>query len=124
MKSTKIYIPKRRDIAWIDFDPALKGEMGKYRPALILSSHDFNKRGICICCPISTSIRNATTEVPVHGLEKPCVLMTEFVFTYSWRNRNAKLIQKADKQTYNKALMKIMGLIGADDMMKTLMTEN
>ncbi|MEZ9426612.1 type II toxin-antitoxin system PemK/MazF family toxin, partial [Vibrio lentus] len=52
------YIPKRNDIIWLDFEPVKGKEIGKYRPALVLSSKEYNQQtGLLICCPISTSIR-------------------------------------------------------------------
>jgi len=35
---TTFYIPDRKHIVWLDFEPAKGKEIGKYRPALILSS--------------------------------------------------------------------------------------
>ena len=41
-------------------------EIGKYRPALVLSSRAYNRKtGLMICCPVSSSIRGAPTEVAV-----------------------------------------------------------
>ena len=60
----KRYIPERRDVVWLDFEPTRGSEIGKYRPALVLSSREYNRKtGLLICCPISTSIRGAATEV-------------------------------------------------------------
>jgi len=38
------YIPARRDIVWLDFEPAKGTEIGKYRPALVLSSQEYNHK--------------------------------------------------------------------------------
>ena len=35
---TKQYIPERSDIIFLDFEPKKGYEIGKYRPALVLSS--------------------------------------------------------------------------------------
>jgi len=35
---TTFYIPDRKHIVWLDFEPAKGKEIGKYLPALILSS--------------------------------------------------------------------------------------
>ena len=68
------YIPKRNDIIWLDFEPVKGKEIGKYRPALVLSSKEYNQQtGLLICCPISTSIRGQATEVPVMNLDKPSI---------------------------------------------------
>ncbi|MFP1453754.1 type II toxin-antitoxin system PemK/MazF family toxin [Escherichia coli] len=31
-----MFVPKRGDICWLDFEPQKREEIGKYRPALIL----------------------------------------------------------------------------------------
>ena len=57
---------------FLDFEPIKGKEIGKYRPALVLSSKAYNqKSGLLICCPISTSIRGQPTEVPGDNLDSP-----------------------------------------------------
>ena len=51
-------IPDRNEIIWLNFEPPRGKEIGKYRPALVLSSRAYNEQtGLLICCPISSSIR-------------------------------------------------------------------
>ena len=74
------YVPERRDVVWLDFEPTKGKEIGKYRPALVLSSRDYNRRtGLLICCPISTSIRGGPTEVPIGNLDEPSVVAANLV---------------------------------------------
>ena len=76
----RVTAPERRDVIWLDFEPAKGREIGKYRPALVLSSQDYNRRtGLLICCPISTSIRGGATEVPVENLDQPSVVVANLV---------------------------------------------
>ena len=57
-------VPDRSDIVWLDSKPMKDKETGKYRSALVLSGKACNKAtGLLICCPISTSIRKAPTEI-------------------------------------------------------------
>lgn len=85
------YIPHRNDIIWLDFDPVKGKEIGKYRPALVLSSKEYNQQtGLLICCPISTSIRGQALEVPVNNLDKPSVVAASLIQTLSWKDRAAK----------------------------------
>ena len=109
------YTPNRNEIIWIDFEPVKGKEIGKYRPALVLSSKEYNQQtGLLICCPISTSIRGGTTEVPVNNLEKPSVVAASLVQTLSWKERNVKLIAVAEKNVMKNVLMRLIPLIGAD----------
>ena len=108
------YIPQRNDIVWLDFEPVKGKEIGKYRPALVLSSKEYNqKSGLLICCPISTSIRGGVTEVPVKNLDKPSVVAS-LIQTLSWADRSVKLITTADSGVMEDVLLRIIPLIGAD----------
>jgi len=109
------YTPDRNDIIWLDFEPTKGKEIGKYRPALVLSSKQYNKRtGLLICCPVSTSIRGATTEVSVENLGKPSVVASSLIQTLSWKDRKAKFIAKAEIGVMDQVLVRLIPLIGAD----------
>jgi len=113
---TTLYIPQRSDIIWLDFEPVKGKEVGKYRPAFVLSSKEYNvKTGLLICCPISTSIRGALTEVAVNNLEKKSVVAASLVQTLAWKDRKAKFIVKAEGDVLSAVLMRLIPLIGASD---------
>ena len=108
------YIPERNDIIWLDFEPAKGKEIGKYRPALVLSSRDYNRKtGLLICCPVSTSIRGGATEVFIGNLDQPSVVTSNLIQTLSWMDRQAKLIISAEKGVIDQVLIRIIPLIGA-----------
>lgn len=112
----KNYIPNRCDIIWLDFEPTKGKEIGKYRPALVLSSAQYNKQtGLLICCPISTSIRGHQTEVFVENLEIPSVVTANIVQTLSWKNRKIKFITTADKTILAEVLSRLLPLMGTAD---------
>ena len=90
------YIPDRNDIVWLDFEPVKGKEIGKFRPALVLSSIDYNKQtGLVICSPISTSIRGHQTEIKIDNLDSPSVVAASLIQTLSWKNRQIKFITRA-----------------------------
>jgi mRNA interferase MazF len=110
------YIPDRSHIIWLDFEPVRGKEIGKYRPAFVLSSKEYNKKiGLLICCPISTSIRGALTEVPVSYLNKKSVVAANLVQTLSWKDRKAKFIAKAEDHVLKDVLLRLVPLMGGDD---------
>jgi mRNA interferase MazF len=114
---TKQYVPERFDIIFLDFEPKRGNEIGKYRPALVLSSKEYNKKtGLLICCPISTSIRGHITEVAVAGLEKPSVVASSIVQTLSWQDRKAKFIKKASQEVFEAVLQRLLPLLGANEL--------
>ncbi|MBJ15837.1 MAG: MazF family transcriptional regulator [Legionellaceae bacterium] len=111
----KSYIPDRNDIVYLDFEPTKGKEIGKHRPALILSTKIYNQStGLIICCPISTSIRGALTEVPINNLGKPLVIASSLIQTLSWKERKIKFIIKAEPSIMDEVLKKLLPLIGAD----------
>lgn len=111
------YIPKRNDIIWLDFEPVKGKEIGKYRPALVLSSKDYNQQtGLLICCPISTSVRGQATEVPVNNLAQPSVVASSLIQTLSWKDRSAKKITTAENDVMEDVLLRLIPLIGAESL--------
>jgi mRNA interferase MazF len=113
------YIPERFDVIFLDFEPKKGNEIGKYRPALVLSSKEYNKRtSLLICCPISTSIRGHLTEVPIDGLKKPSVIASGVIQTLSWQDRRAKFIKKVTHEIFEAVLQRLLPLIGADEFLE------
>ena len=109
------YVPERNDIIWLDFEPTKGKEIGKYRPALVLSSKSYNRQtGLLMCCPISTSIRGGATEVPVGNLDQSSVVAASLIQTLSWKDRKAKFIAQAETGVMDQVLLRIIPLIGAD----------
>ena len=112
------YVPARRDIIWLDFEPTRGKEIGKYRTALVLSSAEYNRKtGLLICCPISSSIRGGATEVPVSRLEEASVVAASLVQTLSWRERKAKKIIRARDSEFCETLRRLLPLLGAADIL-------
>ena len=109
------YTPERNDIIWLDFEPTKGKEIGKYRPAIVLSSKVYNSQtGLLICCPISTSIRGASTEVVIENLDKPSVVAASLVQTVSWKQRKAKFITNAEDGVLTRVLQRLLPLMGAE----------
>jgi mRNA interferase MazF len=118
------YTPERNHIVWLDFEPTKGREIGKYRPALVLSSREYNRKtGLVICCPISTSIRGGITEVPVANLEQPSVVAASLIQTFSWTKRKIKFITEAEPGVMDEVLYRIIPLIGADQLVEKLLNE-
>lgn len=112
------YVPGRNHIVWLDFEPTRGKEIGKYRPALVLSGQAYNKAtGLLICCPISTSIRGAATEVPVANLDKPSVVASNLITTLDWKQRHAKHIVDAEPGVMEAVLLRLIPLVGIDKLL-------
>ena len=118
------YIPARNDIVWLDFEPIKGKEIGKYRPALVLSSIDYNTNtGLMICCPISTSIRGHQTEVIINNLEQKSVVAASLIQTLSWKDRKTKLITQGENGVLEQVLLRLIPLIGASDLLENIINE-
>lgn len=115
------YIPERNDIVFLDFNPTKGKEIGKYRPALVLSSKAYNqKSGLLICCPISTSIRGQATEVSIDNLDSPSVVASNLINTLDWRARKVKKVAEGNPGVMKGVLLRIIPLIGADQVIGDL----
>ena len=109
------YTPERNDIIWLDFEPTKGKEIGKCRPAIVLSSKLYNSQtGLLICCRISTSIRGGSTEVVIENLDKPSVVAASLVQTVSWKQRKAKFITNAEDGVLTRVLQRLLPLMGAE----------
>lgn len=116
-----LYIPERNDIVFLDFDPTKGKEIGKYRPALVLSGKAYNqKSGLLICCPISTSVRGAITEVPIDNLDSPSVVASNLVNTLDWRVRKVKKVAEGEAGVMDEVILRLLPLIGADQVIGDL----
>ncbi|WP_440705161.1 type II toxin-antitoxin system PemK/MazF family toxin [Cysteiniphilum sp. E12A11] len=120
---TKQYIPERNDIVWLDFEPTKGKEICKYRPAFVLSSKEYNsKTATLICCPVSTSIRGAATEVPINNIDKPSVVASSIVQTLSWKDRKCQFITKAEKGVFEDVILRLLPLIGAEEIIRDILS--
>ncbi|MCG8613537.1 MAG: type II toxin-antitoxin system PemK/MazF family toxin [Pseudomonadales bacterium] len=122
---SRSYVPERNDIIWLDFDPTKGREIGKIRPALVLSSKEYNRRtGLLICCPITTSIRGGATEVKVDNLESPSVVAASLIQTLSWKDWQTEFIVNAEEGVLDEVLMRLIPLIGADKLIEDIVNRN
>lgn len=118
------FTPGRKDVVWLDFEPTKGKEIGKYRPALVLSSREYNRKtGLLICCPVSTGIRGGATEVPLSRMEKPSVIAASLVQTLAWKERKVKKIITAKQSEFEETLTKLLPLIGASELIESMLQQ-
>jgi mRNA interferase MazF len=59
-------IPDSGDLVWFDFDPQAGREQAGRRPALVLSTKQFNlKTSLAFVCPITSKVKGYASEVPL-----------------------------------------------------------
>lgn len=84
-----VYIPDMGDIVWLQFDPQAGHEQAGHRPALVLSPAAYNgKRGMMICCPMTSRIKGYPFEV-VESTDPPSAVLADQVKSLDWRARQA-----------------------------------
>ena len=84
------YVPNVGDIVWLEFDPQAGHEQAGRRPALVLTPAAYNgPRGMMICCPMTSRIKDYPFEVIVSRNPDSAVLADQ-VKSLDWRGRKAK----------------------------------
>lgn len=62
MNEEEIYIPKKGDIVWNDFDHSTETEVQKKHYGVVVSKYDFNRKTMfAIVCPITSTIKKIPT---------------------------------------------------------------
>ena len=113
------FVPERADVIWLDFEPTVANEIGKYRAALVLTSKQYNQTGFLMCCPVSTSVRGSELEVIVEGLDSPNVVVTNIIQTFKWTARKPKFILRVNQETYQQVMERLIPFITGQVHVKT-----
>lgn len=78
------YIPQKQDIIWIDFNPSKGKEIQKRRPALVISSDNYNKQtGFVAVCPITHGQQKLKAKgllVEVQSKAEKITILDDFAF--------------------------------------------
>ena len=108
-----IYIPKRGDAIWINFNPQAGHEQAGRRPAIVLSPQSYNgKVGLCLLCPITNQVKGYPFEVllpPDAGVTG--AVLSDQVKSLDWRVRNAEFVTNLPDTITNEVLKKLKSLL-------------
>ena len=91
--SGKPWVPDRRDIIWINFNPQVGKEMRDIHPMVVLTARSYNERtGLVIGLPMSTAVFNATNPFAVDNTTKgeTSYIICNQPKSMDWRLRGAK----------------------------------
>lgn len=94
MTAARLWVPDRRDIIWIDFNPQVGREMRDRHPMLVLSPKAFNDRtSIVIGLPMTTARSNDSNPFAIR-FEGPrgerSYVLAHQPKSFDWRMRRAK----------------------------------
>lgn len=92
------YLPDQGDLAWINFDPQAGREQAKNRPALVLTTSDFNAAtGLLVACPVTRTERQWRTRIALVGTTTIGFIMIEQLKGLDWQARGAAFIERVPR---------------------------
>lgn len=105
------WVPDAGDIVWVDFDPQAGHEQAGHRPALVLSPLSYNqRRGMLICCPMTSRIKGYVFEAVVTH-DPPSVVLADQIRSLDWRARQATRKGRVDAAVLADVQAKIRSLL-------------
>jgi len=106
-------IPDRGDVILLSFDPTLGHEQAGFRPAVVLSPEIYNKAsGLCLVCPITTSIKGYPFEATLDGAKKTSgVALADQVRSIEWQARKIKIVDRISTTSLTTILAKVKPLL-------------
>jgi mRNA interferase MazF len=109
-----VYIPRRGDAVWLNFNPQSGHEQAGRRPALVLSLEEYNRKtGLAVFCPITSQVKGYPFEIKLPaGLPVTGVVLADQVKSLDWQVREAALIKKLPTQIVNEAANLLLTLFG------------
>ncbi len=109
---TQPYVPAPGDVVWLHFDPQAGHEQAGHRPALVLSPVRYNAaRGMMVCCPMTSRIKNYVFEVVVTR-SPPSAVLADQIKNLDWRARGAMRTGAVPPQVLAEVRAKIKALLG------------
>lgn len=106
------YIPSKGDLIWLDFSPQAGHEQKGKRPALVISSREYNKKThLSLCCPVTSNRKGYPFEVVLKGKKIKGVILADHIKNLDWKKRKAKFIEKTKSNTVSECIEKIIALI-------------
>lgn len=107
-----VYIPKRGDIVWLEFDPQKGKEIQKTRPALVISPAQYNqKTGLALLMPITSQIKGYPFEVIISLPKISGAVLSDQVRSLDWKARKAKFIATLPQDILQDVLAKLQVLL-------------
>ena len=109
---SKLYIPERGDIVWLDFNPQLGHEQRGRRPALTLSFKAYNEKiGLALFCPITSKVKGYPFEVELELKKIKGSVLSDQIKSLDWRERNIEFIEKIGDNKMEEVIEKIEVII-------------
>jgi len=109
------FVPDVGDILWMSLAPTSGHEQSGRRPVLTLTPAAYNaKRGLLICCPITSRIGGYPFEVAVDTEGISGVVIADQVKSVDWQARRARLAGRASVEVTLEVRAKLGALLLTD----------
>ena len=106
------YIPGKGDVIWLNFSPQAGHEQKGKRPAIVISSKEYNKKThLALCCPVSSNRKDYPFEVVLNGKKIKGVILTDHLKNLDWKIRKARFIEKTKPKIISECIEKIIALV-------------
>ena len=109
------FVPDVGDILWMSVSPTSGHEQSGHRPVLTLTPAAYNaKRGLLICCPITSRIGGYPFEVAVDTEGISGVVIADQVKSVDWQARGARLAGRVSVEVTLEVRAKLGALLLTD----------
>jgi mRNA interferase MazF len=109
---SKKYIPDRGDIVWLNFDPQTGHEQKGKRPAIVVSSKEYNEKvNLGLFCPITSKEKKYPFEVKIENRKVEGVVLVDQIKSLDWTKRSIEYITRASDEEINEIIDKLIILI-------------
>lgn len=99
--------PERGDIVWIDFSPTKGHEQSGLRPAVVISSSQYNSfSGLVLACPVTSKRKNYFFEVPIEGPKRKSFVLADQIRSFDAKERIKKITGSVSTPEINEILAK------------------
>jgi len=109
------FVPEVGDVLWMSLSPTSGHEQSGHRPVLTLTPAAYNaKRGLLICCPITSRVGGYPFEVAIETDGISGVVIADQVKSVDWQARGAKLAGRASVEVTLEVRAKLGALLLTD----------
>ncbi len=110
---TKIYIPEKGDILWVNFNPTKGHEQKGHRPALVLTPRLYNeKTGLMVISPITSTSKGYPFEVEIKNSKIKGVILSDQLRTLDWKVRGCRKIIRLERSVFKVVVNNLLLLLG------------
>ena len=101
------YIPKQKDIVFVDFNPTKGYEQAGFRLCVVISNNIFNKNTkMVIVCPITSNKKEFPTHYILNNSKKVNgSVLCEHIRSIDYEIRKLKFVEKCNDDDFNNIIM-------------------